>query len=130
MILSLLFSKQCIVSYDGVGVSTLAYKVDWPRFNPWVKLFYFFCVYFSDFFCSFLYFFWDPWCLRRPMICKSSISKHHFITNNFQMKFLNLDHCARSKHSRTVSIWIFWNPKFQWKICPLAPCCPVLLDHF
>ena len=38
-------------------------------------------------------FFWDPWCLRSPVICSSHISEHYFMENSFQLRFPISDHC-------------------------------------
>ena len=45
-------------------------------------------------FIGLLYFSWNPWCLRSPVVCKKLFSDHYFTHITFQTRFSNLDHCA------------------------------------
>ena len=60
-------------------------------------------------------FFWDPWCLRSPVICSSHISEHYFIKNSFCLRFPISDHCASPsppsplKEVQTSFLNFLWN---------------------
>ena len=45
-------------------------------------------------FVGLLWFFWNPWYLRRPVVCKNVVSKHYNLKNNFQIRFGISVHCV------------------------------------
>ena len=74
------------------------HSTKWPQINEkvWNFDFQWYLAFDLAFmtFTGLFQFFWDPWCLRSPVICSSHISEHYFIKNSFCLRFPISDHCA------------------------------------